>query len=125
MESTIFYNYVALDLKKCEEDLQIFFAPGDGLLKDIQSVGSTYTGNPIYKLYVGSTYVLGPHIVTNAFDDCVKINSCYNIYKITKMMPCTPIFRNYGSTMSIFELIEAKVVRTSNKITYLDFLYGD
>lgn len=125
MYSTIFYNHIYLDLEKCEEDLEIYNISNDGTFIKTDTVGYTYAGWSIYKLNVGSNYVLGPHIVTNPFDDYIKVHSTYNIYKIKKVIPSTPIFRCYKDTLTKFELIEANVIRSSNKLTYLNYLYGE
>ena len=124
MHSTLLYNHITLWTNKCEEDLEIFFLPGEGHLNEVEPI-VRMIDKSIYKLYVGSTYVLGPHDIYTVFEEKRTVNTSYNIYKIHRMLPSAPRFHMAGDQIVTSEVIEAEVLWSNNRLTYYDFIYGD
>lgn len=124
MHSTLLYNHITLWTSRCEEDLQIFYLPGEGIIEEVAPIVNNQSFG-IYKLYVGATYVLGPHNFYTAFDERKEVNTSYNIYRINRMLPSAPKTYKAFNQIIMAEVIEAEVLWSNNQLTYYNFIYGD
>lgn len=124
MYKTLIYNLISLRTENCAEDLSIFKVPSKGVLKNMEPIDYMYS-DVIYKLHAGSTYVLGPHAVINTVGFTDHIKTCYNIYKVLKMVACVPYLAYFGREEHLSELVEVEVLRSNNQLSYYNFLYGD
>lgn len=124
MYKTLIYNLINLRPCECAEDLQIFFTPGEGILNTVDPI-DYYNQDLVYKLNIGSTYVLGPHDVITTVRHKAYIQTCYNIYKVCRKIPTPPYITYMGQEPQIAELIEVEVSRSSNRLDYYNFLYGE
>ena len=118
------YNLVGLKTTLCEEDLTIFYTPGEGILNDVDPID--YREDIfVYKLCLGSTYVLGPHKAISCIGDAIHVDTTYNVYRVLRFVPCVPYITYMGNMPQAAELIEVEIKRSSNRLEYYDFLYGD
>jgi hypothetical protein len=93
-------------------------------LTNINPVDS-FEDNLVYRLSVEYTYVLGPHDVINTVGHETYIQTCYNIYKVIRLIPTQPYITCLGRKPQIAELIEVEVSRSNNQLEYYNFLYGE